>query len=59
MLGRKRRQRAFQQGKLDEMRKQRNDALRRLGHRMGDDTEPPDLSSDERAAYLAGRQSGE
>ena len=57
MFGRKRRQGAFEQGQFDGMRKQRDDALRELGHRVGDDTEPVDLEPDEHEAYWAGRQS--
>lgn len=57
MLGRRRRQRAFEQGRFDGMRKERDEALRQLGHRMGEDTEPRDLLPDEREAYWAGRRS--
>jgi hypothetical protein len=58
MFGRRRRQRAFEQGRLDGMRKHRDDALRLLGQRPGDDdTEPVDLEPDEREAYWDGRRS--
>lgn len=57
-LGRRRRQRWFERGQSDGLRKQRDDLLRLAGHRPGEDTEPLDLAPDERAAYLAGRQSG-
>lgn len=57
MFGRRRRQRAFEQGRVDGMRKQRDDALRLLGQRVGEDTEPCELKPDEREAYWAGRQS--
>ena len=57
MFGRRRRlQRWFDQGEADEMRRQRDELLRRAGQRPGDDTEPPDLSPDEREAYEAGRR---
>lgn len=56
--GRRRCQRYVERGQTDELRKQRDDLLRQAGHQPGDDTEAVDLSPDERAAYLAGRQLG-
>lgn len=57
MFGRRRYERMYQQGREDEFRRQRDDALREAGHRVGDDTEPAELLPKEREAYHAGRRS--
>lgn len=57
MWGRKRRLRGlFQQG-VEEGERRIDDEMRalRTGERIGDDTEPVDLDTEERASYQAGR----